>query len=155
MERSYYHVKSPPFNINNGIKLITSSDPFNHHVLSQHGKGRCIILDSMIVFSILLKSVTTMHALRPSYVHGDMNTRFPSIIPIYDYNLQSSTNLIPNYFTSMTLLSLPIIGTLYTDIHFPLYSIPEEGLLLTNVSLYYQPPQGFYHNSIPYVYLIV
>ena len=97
----------------------------------------------------------SLPSLRPSYVYGDMNTRFPITIPIYDYNLHSSTNLIPNYFISITLLSLPTVGVLYTDALSPLNSLPAEGLLLTNVSLYYQPPQGFYHNSIPYVYLLI
>ena len=80
-----------------------------------------------------------------------MNTRFPITVPIYDYNLHSSTNLLPNYFSSVKLFSLPTVGMLYSDFHSPLNLLPEEGLLLTNINLYYQPPQGFYHSSIPYV----
>ena len=59
----YHHVKSVQSNINNGAQLITFLDPFNHHLLSRHGEEKCIILDSMTVFSIILKSVIIMPVL--------------------------------------------------------------------------------------------
>lgn len=83
-----------------------------------------------------------------------MDSRFPIAIPIYDYNIESSTNLRSDYFQAVRLLSLPSVGDLFTSDLTMITEIPEGGLFLVNSTLFYQPPLGFFHASLPYVFII-
>ena len=79
-----------------------------------------------------------------------MDSLFPISIPIYDYNIESSTNLLSDYFQAVRLLSLPSMGELFTSDLTMITEIPEGGLFLVNTTLFYQPPLGFFHVSLPY-----
>lgn len=91
----------------------------------------------------------SLPSLEPRFVHGLMNSRFRIDIPIHDYNLNSHTNLVSGYSITVKLMSLPHRGQLYLHSLSKLTSLPPDGLVLTNTTLFYQAPVGEFSET-PY-----
>lgn len=77
-----------------------------------------------------------------------MNTRFVLPITIYDHNINTQTNLINGYSSSLILLSLPHKGFLFRSNLDPITEIPSSGLLLDNTTLYYEPISDEFSESV-------
>ena len=102
---------------------------------------------SQIAHNFACSVPPSLPSLEPNYIHGLMDSRIRIVIPVHDYNLNSNTNLVPDYFVTVKLMSLPVIGQLFSSSMTPITSVPPAGILLSNTTLFYQPPPGAFSDS--------
>lgn len=91
----------------------------------------------------------SLPSLQPRSMHGLMNTLIEIVVPVFDNNLNSNTNLVSGYTVTTRLMTLPHKGQLYSSTMSPLKSLPSTGLVLDSLTLYYQPISGEYNATHP------
>ena len=82
-----------------------------------------------------------------------MNATSPISLPLYDFNIDSSTNVFEGYSSSMSLLSLPARGTLYSSSMEAISSLPPSGLPIVNSTFFFEPIPGEFASE-PYATLV-
>ena len=77
-----------------------------------------------------------------------MNRMSPLSIPLYDFNVDSHSNLFEGYSSEMRLMSLPQKGTLYSSAMSPIVSLPPTGLVILNSTFFFLPNPGEFGSDI-------
>lgn len=77
-----------------------------------------------------------------------MNQLSPLSIPLYDFNVDSQSNLFDGYFSEMRLVALPQKGILYSSSMEPIVSLPPTGLLILNSTFFFLPDPGDFGSDI-------